>query len=476
MRRRTWVAVVLGSVIGAGAIEACVSPTAGAPGGEDAGGLGPEQDASEPSNDAGGDATISLDGSGPGDSGIADTTAPQPDVAQSDAGADVAQDTSVADSSEPDASDASDATAPDAADASVATDAGPVFTHYVFFAGAAEVESFGIDLSTGALTPINQSSVDGGSTHQSTSGGSIATALTPNAHYLYAADDGYGVGAYQVLHGGLLERIDANPADAAAVQDFPAGTGDRWVAVTSSFVFTANEVGNSISRFSIGAGGALTSLGDVPLPAGGQPKAVAIDPTGTFLFGFNYLLGTITVFKIDGAGGLTPVVQNDGGPQDFTAPGNPFVGVVHPTLRTLYVTGGSQSNVIMPPAYSAEGVLSVTGQVTGAGVDGGAAPDSFGLALNPAGTFLYVVNYEISLINIYAVDGTTGALTPAGTAPSSTELRAISVDPSGSFLYVAGDSGEITTYGINSGTGALTQLGTVPSPQGGYTDPIGIVP
>ena len=141
MQRRAWVAVVLGTVIGAGAIEACVSPTSGAPD-NDAGEPVPGQDASEPSNDAGGDATISLDAAGPADSGIADATAPQPDVVQSDGSADVAQDTSVADSSEPDAADAA---GPDAADASAAADAGPVFTHYVFFAGAAKVESFGID-------------------------------------------------------------------------------------------------------------------------------------------------------------------------------------------------------------------------------------------------------------------------------------------------------------------------------------------
>jgi 6-phosphogluconolactonase (cycloisomerase 2 family) len=52
------------------------------------------------------------------------------------------------------------------------------------------------------------------------------------------------------------------------------------------------------------------------------------------------------------------------------------------------------------------------------------------IALDPSGLFAYVVNDNSSDISVYAVDITTGVLTPVSHSPfaAGTEPRAIAID------------------------------------------------
>ncbi|HEY2515550.1 MAG TPA: beta-propeller fold lactonase family protein, partial [Polyangiaceae bacterium] len=279
---------------------------------------------------------------------------PAPDATVPDAGEDSAGGEDAGppvEASTPDAGgeDANDSAAPlDAGvdadvDAGVdaAVDAGPTYTHFVYYTGSSELEAFGVDETSGALVPIAEGAGGGGSVIVPTGGNSLAAVIQGST--LYTANTAVAsVGAYTISHG-RLTQIDAQ-LDAGL--DYPAGQGVRFVVASSKFVFTANETGNSISRYAIGSGGTLTPLGDVGLPTGALPKAIAVDPTGKFLFSFNYGLTTIAVYVIDASGGLTPVDQSATAPgqQDFSIPTGAFMGIVHPTLRTVYVSGYSTSN------------------------------------------------------------------------------------------------------------------------------------
>jgi 6-phosphogluconolactonase (cycloisomerase 2 family) len=83
------------------------------------------------------------------------------------------------------------------------------------------------------------------------------------------------------------------------------------------------------------------------------------------------------------------------------------------------------------------------------------------LAINPAGTFAYVANYNngaTSTVSQYTIDPVTGGLVPmltptviAGDGPNY-----IIVDPTGHYVYVANlSSNNISEYTIDQGTGAL---------------------
>jgi 6-phosphogluconolactonase (cycloisomerase 2 family) len=395
------------------------------------------------------------------------------DAAVQDAGSDAVTDagTSAPPDAGTDASTANDAQVEAGTDASATVDAGPVYTHFVYFEGAGVIEAFGVDETTGALVPYNETP-DAGATYQLPTGvNALGAAISGST--LYFVSTAPAVGAYTINHG-RLSRIDAQYDGGI---DYPAGMGSRFVCATSSFVFTANETGNSISRFAIGAGGTLTPLGDVSLPTGAQPNGLILDPSGSFLFSLNHAISTITVFTIDGAGGLTAVDQNPltVGQDDYPIATGAFLGTVHPTLRTIYVSAYSTSTKTTALAYDVHGILSPAGTPQVTGSNGNTNPLGFGLAVDPAGTHLYAVSYEDDAINIYAIDQTTGAITSVGTGAGPGELRGVSVDPSGKFLFAAGDIGQVLSYAISGDT--LTQV--VPAttgPSDGYALPVIVSP
>jgi 6-phosphogluconolactonase len=76
----------------------------------------------------------------------------------------------------------------------------------------------------------------------------------------------------------------------------------------------------------------------------------------------------------------------------------------------------------------------------------------------------------------FAIDNTTGALTPVPGSPfpAGAQPEQVVVDPSGQFLYVSNISGgSISGFTISSSTGALAAIPGSPFPAGG--DPDGLV-
>ena len=114
---------------------------------------------------------------------------------------------------------------------------------------------------------------------------------------------------------------------------------------------------------------------------------------------------------------------------------------------------------------------------------------STALAVNPAGTFLFAANGNgYNNVSVFSINQTTGALTEVPNSPFATGLgvnpQVAAVDPSGRFLYVGNQSGpeyacnaEIDSYAINSTTGALTPTPlSAPPYQGAYgpLNPVGV--
>jgi YVTN family beta-propeller protein len=120
---------------------------------------------------------------------------------------------------------------------------------------------------------------------------------------------------------------------------------------------------------------------------------------------------------------------------------------------------------------------------------GGVNPQS--IALDSAGKFAYVANGGCSggftgYVSMYTINAATGALTfvgPPAPVPDDEEFTdAVTVDPSGKFVYVASsgdewdiDFGNLATYAINPTTGALTSTGAI-GPGGNFPNSIAVDP
>src|ERR1700722_1798285 len=80
------------------------------------------------------------------------------------------------------------------------------------------------------------------------------------------------------------------------------------------------------------------------------------------------------------------------------------------------------------------------------------------VTVDPTGSFVYAT--QGAAISGYRIKAATGALTPVRGSPfSSPDPRGIVVDPTGRFVYVANfQSGNVTAYRINPGTGRLIDI------------------
>lgn len=231
--------------------------------------------------------------------------------------------------------------------------------------------------------------------------------------FAFVANSGSGtVSAFAVNSGGGLSAVSGSP--------FPSGSGAEFMALdrVHKFLFVTNRGANNVSAFSVNTGtGMLTAVPSSPFPAGGAPLGVAADPMGRFVFVANQNDSTVSAFSIDAmTGALTPV------------PGSPFAGVTNP----------------------------------------------FGVTVSPTGAFLFVSSFNLNngtgnTVTTFSINGTTGALTPAGSSfPTSNPpgiTAPIGLATDGRFLFVGNHMAEsVVSFNINSSNGALSAVSALPAP------------
>ena len=236
------------------------------------------------------------------------------------------------------------------------------------------------------------------------------------------------------------------------------GVAPVWAAVApnNEFVYVTNFTSNTVSAFTLNTtSGVVAGVGG--FPAGAEPGAVAVDPSGKFAYvannvGIN-LPGSVSAYSIGATGALTAVA---GSP--FAAGTNPQQGIAV-TAGFVYVTNFGSSNV---SAYS---LNSGTGALTALAASPfatGAAPVS--LAMDPAGKFLFTANSNTNNVSAFTVNG-DGSLSPAPSSPftAGNSPQYLVTDRTGTHLYVVNvNDNTVEAYNI-AGNGALTLLNLYPT-------------
>jgi 6-phosphogluconolactonase len=216
--------------------------------------------------------------------------------------------------------------------------------------------------------------------------------------------------------------IGSSGATLSEPQSFYAGPGPTDLKITGNFVYVVNPDIAKVQAFSLNpSDGSLTSTPKSPFAAGTGLNAIAIDPSGQFLFTANSsdkTYGTVSVFTIDsGSGDLTQIL------------GSPFCSIPGCT---------------------------------------GTGPGPGALAVDPSGKFLYVsTTGSTSSIWGFNIASGTGELTPVANSPFSLTAgtRFLLMDPNGKFFYIGdqtGSASNIAGYSFNSSTGALAAVSGSP--------------
>ena len=219
------------------------------------------------------------------------------------------------------------------------------------------------------------------------------------------------------------------------------------------FLYVANFSSNTVSMYSIGAGGVLTSIGTA-VATGTSPTSIAIDPTGRFLYVTNAGSNTVSQFSINiSTGALTSITTA------IATQTQPWTITCDPTGRFAYVVtyagGVSPTYVNMYSINSSTGALTT---ITSA-ISVTASGTWPGITVEPTGRFVYILVAQT--VYTYTISQTTGGLT-FSTSLALTGIAGaglgIVAHPAGNLLYINAESDAlILVLSINTYTGDLTQ-------------------
>ena len=133
----------------------------------------------------------------------------------------------------------------------------------------------------------------------------------------------------------------------------------------------------------------------------------------------------------------------------------------HPTQDLVYFSNEQGCSVSLYRVDRTSGTLAAIQTVSTLPGGYSARNTCSQIHLTASGQFLYVGNRGHNSIASFAVDATTGHLTPTGHASTEAVPTAFGLDPTGNFLFSAGTaSGQLAAYRVNRETGVLTALGT----------------
>lgn len=381
---------------------------------------------------------------------------------------------------------------------------------YVSAAASNSIWTYSVSGVNGQLTLLGPPVSDGASP--------TAVAWHPNGRLLFAA--------YRDSSEIVTYRIDSTDGTLASTGDPTSlGAGEpAHMALSGNgrFLYVADRASDRVLPFSVDSSSGelefLSPLGDAAL--GGEPTALELHPGGRWLYAARSQ-GSLRVFEVSDQGVLTIV-------DDEVKTGVEPVHIAFgPSDRRVYVTNRGSNEVSVHSIdfdsgeLSPDGALRTRSQPTGFVVTRGASRARRGRT-----RFLYVANEGSDTITSYALDEARGRLTfsagnrvltglsprslcadPLGRfvlavnvnspsvssfrvntgngrlsrvvdpLPYSGQPRAIAIDPSGRFAFVANAVGSVDAFGIDPSTGALDFRGTTPSggqsPEAIAVDPTG---
>jgi len=267
--------------------------------------------------------------------------------------------------------------------------------------------------------------------------------------------------------------LSAVPGSPFAVAPWYPGTLYITAHPSGKFVYVVNSgrgtedpnaPPGTVSAYAINASnGALSEVAGSPFTAG-DPNCLKIDPSGRFAYVTNNVSRNISAYAINAATGALSQIA---GSPFSVGNSNTATMAMHPTGKFLYLAnyGNPRGTVTSYAINPTTGTLTGTGSVAG-------AMYPLGITVDPSGTFVYLTDRgELSTIFggvlAYRINATTGALTAVSGSPlvEGRGPQSVAVDPSGRFAYVAhpgGSNGVVSAFTINATTGAWSEVAGSP--------------
>jgi 6-phosphogluconolactonase len=309
------------------------------------------------------------------------------------------------------------------------------------------IARFALDSTSGDLEPLSDVKV---------TGGPAPMVVDPAQRVLHVARRGANI----ISSFG----IDPRTGGLESIGEVSLPTDPCYLGIDrrGRFLLSAYYEGRGIAIHPIGPSGAVTDPPVQRLETARGAHCFQTDPSNRFAF-VPHIAGRgpneIWQFRLDeNTGRLTPNSPAKVSPAE---PIGPRHYCFHPTKDVVYFSNEQGRSVTAYAFDPTNGTLSAmeTLSTLPAGFTGQSSCSQ--IRILPSGKFLYAPNRGHNSIASFAVDATTGRLTPTGHAAAEPVPRAFNFDPDGKFLYAAGlESGIMTAFRIDPNDGTLAPMKT----------------
>ena len=318
---------------------------------------------------------------------------------------------------------------------------------YVSLQDDDRISIFTVDAATGRLAWQEDVAVDGGP---------APLAIDLSRNFLYVGLRGsQEISSY---------RIDQRTGGLTLIGTAPVQREPGYVATdrTGRFVLSAYYYQSTAAVHAVNSNGVVTFPPIEWRYTAGGAHAILTDPSNRFAFVphiANRGPNAIFQFKFDeDTGHLTPNDPPRYSPQEHLGP---RALAFHPTLDTVYFSDEQGSSVTAYHLDLSAGTLAPFQTISTLPRGYSQANTCSQIQITPSGKFLYAPNRGHNSVASFTIDSSTGRLTATGRVPTEPVPRAFSLDPGGTFLFVAGlDSGRLASYQVHQDNGELTPLET----------------
>jgi 6-phosphogluconolactonase (cycloisomerase 2 family) len=251
---------------------------------------------------------------------------------------------------------------------------------------------------------------------------------------------------------------------------------DLFANIPASDLATAGTA--TVTVFNPAPGGGVSNSLSFNVASGGVgPVSLAVDPTGKFAYVANNgcpdaFYGSVSMYTINPTDGTL----TSAGPPVTTGDYDADSLAVDPSGKFAYVAnwggGNTGGSVSMYAIDGTTGILTPTGTIQAPCTSGPGSCAPLSLAVHPSGKFVYVANeggFAPTSVSMYAIDATTGVLGLIGIVAADGRAASVTEDPSGKFAYVVAgvenangsEAKNLSLYSINATTGVLTSTGQI---------------
>ncbi|MEO8152027.1 MAG: beta-propeller fold lactonase family protein [Rhizobacter sp.] len=273
--------------------------------------------------------------------------------------------------------------------------------------------------------------------------------ISPDQCFLYAARRNAPFAA-------LAFRIDSRTGQLARLGEAPLPTSMVNIAVDGSgrWLFSASYGDNQIAVSALDEDGLPQPTHQV-IPTEPKAHAICSDPSNRFVFAISLGGGLMMQFRFDAETGR--LAANDPPVLAMRTEAGPRHLVFHPHAPFVYVINELDASLDVLALDRERGTLSLLQNISALPPVFSGEPWAAELRLTPDGRFLYTCERRSSTLAGFAVNATTGTLTPLGHSATQTQPRGFAITASGLYLIAAGQlSHRVGVHAIDVGTGALT--------------------